>query len=83
VLDHINLQQISIYPDLVVRDELIVSKSFWNKTFGSKSKATARNWVSGLMNSDVASPYLRYIAYEVIDLCSQAPIPQSNEGFKI
>jgi DNA ligase (NAD+) len=85
-LKHICLPQTSIYPNIVVRGELIVSKCFWNKTFGSKSKATARNWVSGIMNSDFVSPYLRnieFVAYEVIDLCDDSPIPQPNKSFNI
>jgi DNA ligase (NAD+) len=94
VLDHITLPEVSNYPSLVVRGELIVSKTFWNKTFGCKSKATARNWVSGLMNSDFVSPYLRHIdfvAYEIISLDDTGRVPRpikgltilKDEGFKV
>lgn len=94
ILEHINLPKSILHPNLVVRGELIVSKKFWNETFGIASKATARNWVSGIMNSNFISPYLRninFVAYDVIDLGDgkQIPTPQNSfmvlekEGFKL
>jgi len=63
ILDHISLPKTTIYPNLVVRGELIVSKKFWNQSFGQTSKATARNWVAGILNSNFISPYLHYIEF--------------------
>lgn len=71
ILEHITLPQTSLFTNMVVRGELIVKKSFWNETFGKSSKATARNWVSGILNSGFISPYLHhinFIAYQLVDL---------------
>jgi NAD-dependent DNA ligase len=61
--------------DIAVRGELIVTKKFWNENFGQSSRATARNWVSGLLNSSTISPALKnidFVAYEVVDTSSTA-----------
>lgn len=75
ILEHIKLPRTNLYPNLVVRGELIVPKKFWNESFGKASKATARNWVSGILNSNFVSPYLHYIEF----IAYQAVTPLSSD----
>ena len=70
ILKHITLPTTTHYPNLVVRGELIVKKTIWNDTFGRASNATARNWVSGILNSGYISPYLSqidFVAYQLVE----------------
>lgn len=90
IIDHISLPKTTLYPNLVVRGELIVSKKFWNDSFGKASKATARNWVSGILNSNFVSPYLHYIEFIAYEVGGTVFYQKENmfeilrkEGFKV
>lgn len=69
---------------LVVRGELIVSKT----TYGQASRATSRNWVSGLLNRNSISEDLKkieFIAYQVVNDNHLSDPTRRNvlEGFKL
>jgi DNA ligase (NAD+) len=85
VLNHIKVPQLKTNQKMVVRGELIVPKECWISMFGMGSKATARNWVSGLLNSNVISPHLdkiHFVAYELVSLEDLAP-PKPSESLQI
>lgn len=85
ILDHIKVPHLKTAKKMAVRGELIVPKECWARMFGMGSKATARNWVSGILNSTVVSPHLgkiHFVAYELVALEDQAP-PKHSESLQI
>lgn len=71
VLDQIKLPRLTDFPDMVVRGEMLVSKSFWQEKFSSRPQTNSRNYVSGLLNAGHVSPNLQHVeflAFDVIQL---------------
>lgn len=86
ILEHINLPRNIKYQDITVRGELITSKKYWSETFGKSTDATARNWVSGLINCSFVSPYLKHVdfmPYEIISIGGETSLPLPLESFGI